>query len=143
MERIEFTEDLKTGIAAIDEQHKQLVDIYHELITAMEAHHGNRVMNEILARLFQYSKEHFADEEALLKEHAYDRIEDHQDKHSELVKALRRYILRHTRGGERITQEVVSFIGSWITDHILVEDMAYVDCLNNPAAKEKEPEPAR
>jgi hemerythrin len=141
VERIDFNGDLKTGIAAVDEQHAVLIDIYNELISAMEENHGNRVMNEILARLFRYAKEHFSAEEELLLEHHYDELQRHQDKHTDLVKSIRRYVFRHTRGGERITQEMVNFIGTWITEHIMVEDMKYVDCLNETAKKEGSPRP--
>jgi hemerythrin len=78
VERIEFNNELKTGIAAVDEQH------------------------------------------------------------ADLVRSIRRYVFRHTHGGERITQEMVGFIGTWITEHIMVEDMKYVDCLKGIAPKKNE-----
>ncbi len=130
MEAIDFTDALRTGIEEIDSQHEVLIDIHNELVEAMQKNHGNRVMNEILARLFQYSKEHFQDEEALLEAHHYPELQKHRQRHLDLVKSIRRYIFRHTRSGERITHEMVDFIGKWITDHIMVEDMAYVDCVS-------------
>lgn len=138
MDRIAFDSNLQTGIPEVDRQHELLVEIYNELVDAQNASRGNRVMNEILARLFQYSKDHFADEEELMVAHGFPQLAEHQEQHAELVKSIRGYVLRHSRNGERITREMVQFVGKWITDHILIEDMKYVDCLkgrvDNPAA---------
>lgn len=129
VDHIDFDDTLQTGIDDVDRQHGSLIEIYNELVDSVEESRANRVMNEILARLFQYAKVHFETEEALLEECGYGQLEEHREQHRRLLKSVRRYIFRHTRGGERVSSEVVEFLRDWITTHIREEDMAYVACL--------------
>lgn len=140
MDHIDMNDDLITGVAEIDAQHKLLFEIYNELVDAKNEGHGTKVMNEILARLFQYTKEHFASEEELLEARRYEKFDEHHKHHMDLVKSIRHYVLRHTRNGERISGEMLTFLRKWITEHIMVEDMKYVECLSGPVASDKNSE---
>ena len=139
MEPIAFDESLRTGIEEIDAQHHQLIEIYNELVEALKAGRANRAMDTILARLYRYTKEHFATEERLLEATNYPRLESHGRAHAQLLLSLRKFIARRRRNDERISKEMVDFgvfsdadypidfVGRWVTHHIASEDLAYVE----------------
>jgi hemerythrin len=62
MSLIKWTDDFVTGIGAIDEQHRQLVDIVNRFDEALRKDRGPRTLNGILDDLLGYTQEHFADE---------------------------------------------------------------------------------
>ena len=101
MEPIAFDESLRTGIEEIDAQHHQLIEIYNELVEALKAGRANRAMDTILARLYRYTKEHFATEERLLEATNYPRLESHGRAHAQLLLSLRKFIARRRRNDRR------------------------------------------
>ena len=93
-------------------------------------------MGEILARLFQYTKQHFETEEVLMARHGYQGFENHFEEHAELVEQLRRFIVRFEKNQERISTEILDFVSNWITHHILEEDMNFArECREAIAAE--------
>ena len=129
--KIQFDDEIRTGIEEVDAQHAVLIEIYNELDAAFQKGKANRQMSEILARLFQYTKEHFAAEERLLVETGYPDLAQHQFEHERLVEKLRGFVLRYRRGGQRISAEVVEFVRNWVVSHIKGADMAYVAHVKN------------
>lgn len=125
--RIEFDDKIKTGIPEVDAQHEVLIEIYNDLDAALQKGKANRQMSEILAKLYQYAKTHFEDEEKLLADHAYPDLAQHQFEHKRLVEKLKGFVIRYTRANERISVQVVEFTRAWVHGHIMNADMAYVE----------------
>ena len=124
---IQFDDKIRTGITQVDEQHAQLIEIYNELDDAFRQGKAHRQMSEILARLYQYTKEHFRDEERLLERHGFGDLAHHRHEHERLAKKLRKFVVRYRRSDERISAEVVEVVRAWIHDHIMECDHEYVD----------------
>lgn len=124
--RIDFDDSLRTGIDAVDEQHEMLVALYNELDEAVWQGRAHRQMEVILARLFKYTKTHFATEEAMLLATGYPELAQHQLEHQRLAERLRKYVVRFKHSEERISVEMLEFVRRWITSHIMESDQAYV-----------------
>lgn len=122
---IQWSDELCTGIEAVDQQHQHLVQIVNKLEDAHSRKKGTRIMNEILNDLIGYTQEHFAFEEKLQKESGYPRLEQHQNLHRQLLQKIERYQFEFNRQGRRITGEVRDFLHRWLTNHILQEDMDF------------------
>ena len=125
--KIEFDDRIRTGIRRVDDQHQELVAIYNELDEAFRQGKAHRHMSEILARLYQYTKFHFRDEEELLERCGWADLAQHQYEHQRLVDKLRVFVVRYRRSEERISAEVVEFVRKWVTAHIMECDMQYAD----------------
>ncbi len=122
---IPWNDSLSVGIQEIDEQHKVLVDLLNELHRAITEHHGSDAAIGILDRLVEYTRIHFSVEESLMRVLDYPGYEEHKQHHEQLIEQV--YELRGKVGnGKHISFELLHFLKSWLTRHILEDDRDYV-----------------
>ncbi|MFO1425295.1 MAG: hemerythrin domain-containing protein, partial [Candidatus Competibacteraceae bacterium] len=60
---VEWSNELSVGIEEIDAQHKVLVDLLNQIHEAIQQRHGAEVTRDIVLRLDEYTRVHFAVEE--------------------------------------------------------------------------------
>lgn len=118
-----WTVELATGVPEIDRQHRELFDWLAELESATS---DRRMMTSVyaLTRLVQYTRSHFATEEALMRACGYPRIDAHMAEHAELCRKLAR--LQAAAVSEDTSGETISVLRSWLIDHVMGVDMDYV-----------------
>jgi hemerythrin len=82
-------------------------------------------MAHIVEELVDYTVQHFAFEESLLRQHGYSGLAAHQEVHKKLCAQV--YDLRDKfRAGKiTVTIETMHFLKNWLSSHILSVDMAY------------------
>jgi hemerythrin-like metal-binding protein len=112
-------------VPRIDTQHKGLVALINELHAAMLEGRAKQAMFHIVDELVDYTVQHFAFEESMLRQRAYPALAEHQLLHKKLASQV--YELRDKlRAGKiTVTIETMHFLKSWLSDHILSADMAY------------------
>ena len=111
------------GIALIDEQHQQIIDMVNQLANAVAAGVKTDVLKEMLEDMLLFVCEHFAVEERLMAEHGYPDMEGHIQEHLRMYQQLNNLIktvLRAT-GGNRAAL-VSAFLTDWAEQHILQAD---------------------
>lgn len=113
------------GIKKIDDQHKVLLN----LIAALgQAKTGDlEFIGKVLNTLVEYTKNHFSDEEKLLKKMHFPNLENHSRQHKkfvETVEVFRQDFLK-TPDSQVLLNKIVDFLGKWLTQHILIEDREY------------------
>lgn len=123
---IEWTSDLGTSVALLDEQHKE---IFQWLAELEHAAHDERTLFGVysLTRLKHYTRAHFEAEEALMKAAGYPELAKHAAEHAAFRARLDELHLKSI--GQDISQETVEFLTNWLTHHITEIDMAYVPYL--------------
>ena len=122
---IEWSDNLSVGIEEIDEQHKVLIELINRMHEAIEQKHGSDVVLEILAELTDYTKIHFAVEESLMRILGYPGYEEHKDIHDELLEQVSELQKKVASGNTAISFELMHFLKSWLSKHIMEEDMQY------------------
>lgn len=127
MEAFVWDQRFVTGIDVIDEQHHRLVDITNRLGDVMVA--GDAIsegrMQVLFFELSSYAREHFHDEEVLMREAGLDarHIETHTSHHRQFVEQLA--MMWRTRGAmQNPTETLHGFLAAWLAFHILGEDKA-------------------
>lgn len=120
-----WSDKLSVGIEEIDAQHRMLVDLLNELHRAIQERHGSDVALEILGRLVEYTRIHFAVEESLMRVLGYGDYEEHKNHHNQLINQVNDLYDR-VRGGQHVTFELLHFLRVWLTKHIMEEDREYV-----------------
>ncbi|MDO4593397.1 MAG: hemerythrin domain-containing protein, partial [Comamonadaceae bacterium] len=67
-----WDEHFVTGLASVDEQHHELVDLFNELNLGLFSKSDDRetVLADTYARLLAYTEHHFQEEEALMARYA-------------------------------------------------------------------------
>ena len=122
---IEWSDELSVGIQEIDEQHKVLVGLVNEMHEAIHARHGSEVSSEILQRLADYTKIHFAVEESLFRIFDYPGYEEHKAQHDELIREILELQAKIATGKTNISFQLLHFLKMWLTQHILKHDMEF------------------
>ena len=116
-----------TGIAVVDEQHHRLVDITNQLgdIRQSGADLSEGRMSILFKQLSDYAREHFRDEEALMRTSGIDarHVEAHAHHHHLFVEQLA--AMWRARGSmEHPVETIHGFLSAWLAFHILVEDQS-------------------
>jgi hemerythrin len=124
-----------TGIAAIDTQHKALVDMLNDLFSSMPLTEDREVERQMLEKIFDYTKTHFAVEEKLLLRYDYPDIEAHKLEHEKLKAEVIRFQEALRLSKTRITVQTATFLKDWLKEHILKTDMQYVPFLKSKGVK--------
>jgi hemerythrin len=76
--------------AEVDQQHRKLVSIYDRLSDALKSHQARTDIFRIIDEAISFTESHFATEERLMAQSGYPLIENHKDKHQELIVDARR-----------------------------------------------------
>lgn len=129
MPLIVWSDALTVGITSIDADHQSLVGMLNEVYDRLESGCGPDVLDEILRRLIEYTEMHFAREEALLSEHGFPGLKEHQAAHGELRSRVEAFQAVVRRGEPGTDEDVARFLTGWLTRHILSQDHAYAPYL--------------
>ncbi|MEJ2404650.1 MAG: bacteriohemerythrin [Candidatus Thiodiazotropha sp.] len=122
---VEWTDALSVGIEEIDEQHKVLVELVNQMHEAIHERHGSDVVKSILNDLAEYTRIHFAVEESLMRILNYPGYENHKEIHEELLESVTELQEKVATGKTSIGFELMHFLKTWLTKHIMEEDMQY------------------
>jgi hemerythrin-like metal-binding protein len=123
---ISWTPALSTGNEVLDEQHKALFRWLAELDSA--ATDARTLFGAYaITRLKNYTRSHFAAEEALMKASGYPGLAQHIAEHESFRARLAELHLQSI--SDDISAETVKFLTDWLTNHIARSDMAYAPYL--------------
>ena len=126
-----WNQALSVGIPSIDRQHRQLVDIINDLHDAMLAGKAKDISGQILENLLNYTRNHFAAEEAMMTAANYAGLAAHKLRHRNLTRQVEGYVLRYHRGEITLNLHLMHFLRDWLTNHILVSDKKYGPLFNS------------
>nr|NNM89363.1 bacteriohemerythrin [Bacilli bacterium] len=121
---VEFEEQYKTGIPAMDSQHARLIDMINRLYDAMRSGKASTASEEILPELLDYAHTHFSSEEALLEEMGYPDLEDHKLVHKKLLQEAVDYKTQF-EAGKINAFSFLNFLKNWLMTHIADHDVSY------------------
>ena len=128
MAYMHWTEDLETGIAVIDEQHKRIVSYINELHAASETGHAEAT-KEVLEGLLDYTMTHFQFEEELQEKAGYPFLKAHQRVHEIFMRRIADFRTRAEKG-EDILPDLLSMLKVWLVSHIKGDDRDYVESVS-------------
>ncbi len=125
MALINWTADFSVKVNEIDEQHKVLVGFVNDLHDAMKVGKGKEVIDDIISGLVEYTLFHFGHEENLMKKTGYSEYSQHLQEHKKLVESVTKYKSDLKNGSMTSPIEIMNFLKSWLTNHILKTDKKY------------------
>jgi hemerythrin len=131
---MQLNNELLTGIEAVDEQHRWLVDATNRLHAEISQPAPNRIRSgQILAGLVAYTFKHFTMEEELFKRFGYPENDAHIAQHNLFSDNISALLARHNRG-EAVSIETLGMLKHWLVEHIMKTDKAYVPFLKEKGA---------
>ncbi len=121
---IVWLESYSVGVRAFDDAHKKLLGITNSFVTACMEGKPLERLTDLLIELIRYTRYHFRDEEELLKETDYDRLEEQKAQHDDLFDQVLKFTGDFLHGRIEKTK-ITEFMMAWLLSHILEEDMKY------------------
>lgn len=111
--------------ADMDKQHQRLFELLNQLHDAMGQGKGKETMPKIFDELVQYTRVHFAAEEALLQKYNYPAFAAHKALHEDLIAQLAKLQKQFQAGDLSTSMETRDFLMKWLADHIKGNDLKY------------------
>jgi len=131
MDLIPWSDDYLTGLTAIDTDHRMLFALVNDLNARVTS--GDRSgIGLALQTLSDYVDYHFSREEKAMEAAGYQDLVAHVKRHRKLAETVDSLVLMHAENPDALDgEEVMTFLGGWLTGHILESDMAYVPHLRD------------
>ena len=124
----EMKPEFFTGIELIDNEHRQLFDYANQIYDLLHAEFvPDKYDNilDILGKLRDYTKKHFADEEAYMESIQYKKIFTQKVQHQAFIDELDKLDLDEISeldNQEETISNLLSFVTDWLIHHILEVD---------------------
>ena len=122
---LNWTSDLDTGIAEIDNQHRRIVD-YINRLNELRHMHDRAGLSDVIGEMVDYTMSHFAFEEALIENAGYMFAGPHKKVHDLFTRKVAEMQSRFD-AGEDVTVELHGMLSRWLFNHIRNEDHGYID----------------
>jgi hemerythrin len=124
---LKWDDKFSVGVEMIDEQHKKLFEIgnraYQLLNNEIYIDKYNKIVS-ILHELIDYTEYHFNWEEEYMISIGYKRMFTQKVEHDGFIKELKNINYdRIDRDQNNYIKEILDFLFTWITEHILDKDM--------------------
>lgn len=113
------------GHETIDSEHQELfrlINTFHDQwINRREQQEIAKVLNQLVA----YAQQHFQHEEAIMQQHGYPLLGDHQLIHEIMVDNI--FKLRQSLETQDLRLEIdtMNFVRSWLVDHVANHDFLF------------------
>ena len=132
---IEWRDELATGIAHIDAQHKGIFSMFAAFSTACNDGCANVELVNLVGFLEDYARDHFRYEEKSMQEAEYPDLSMQQQNHKKFldeVAVLKRKVCEYRPDMPEV-REMKRMLIRWLVQHINHLDMAFADFLKGTA----------
>lgn len=124
---VKWSRDFSIKNMQLDKQHElifEITNLANDLALKIQENNTQYKddLKQILAKLFQYIKIHFKDEEKFMKSIDFPLIEEHKKSHQILVEKTKE-LLEHSDNIVKMSQELSILTKDWILDHFANEDL--------------------
>ncbi|MDR2560046.1 MAG: hemerythrin family protein [Oscillospiraceae bacterium] len=124
---ITISNDMKTGVSKIDEQHMELVNRINNVTSMGMKSLSKEETQKTLNLLGEYIIKHFNDEEALQKASGYPKFESHKKLHQQYIFEFQKLKNEFNTNGvsPAFTLSLSNSIIGWIVRHIKTVDVEF------------------
>jgi hemerythrin len=125
MEIPEWRSEYTVGVPEIDRQHRYLFALGARLARSAESVDDAQELAYIVRELSQYANEHFVFEEQVMEKAGYEHLAYHKAMH-EFMRTRLVLLKAQLDKGLLGRDELTEFMETWLTEHIIMEDMRYI-----------------
>ncbi len=120
-----WTEQLDINNDLVNEQHKLIVVEINKLYRSLNKRDDAEDAGEVMNRLVAVAVNHFGDEEKIFKNSDYPLVEQHLQKHVDIIATLGDYNTRVQAKEAGFEAELLDFLKEWLQLHIMMTDRGY------------------
>lgn len=125
MPHIDWEPGFTVHVEALDDEHRQLIDLINRLHEAMARGEGQAGTGVVLRGMTDYAHRHFMHEERLMAEVGFPGAARHRAEHEKFVERLREMTVEHNRRQVAVSVDLLDFLKSWLVHHIRHSDQQY------------------
>lgn len=123
MALIEWRAEFETGVAEVDHEHRELVDLINALHAEIGGNATKEVVSGFLGEVFAKISAHFALEETVMRKHRYDEYAAHKADHEKLLDDLRDIMDAHENGFFLDYEAALGrAVRDWFVNHFKTKD---------------------
>ena len=127
------------GCKMLDEQHLELAERMNELHRFLvekqpRPAHGAEGLNRKLSQMYEETRLHFQEEEALMQAYNYPGLADHHREHLLLLAEMRECLREIEEERRPFTLDNLKALKYWQIDHVLNSDREFAEYLNSHPA---------
>ena len=128
MVKMEWTDELNTGVDMIDKQHMILMRAINLLGLAVERDSDKELMAAIFDTLADYTQTHFKYEEEMFDAAGFphDESDAHKGKHVAFIEKVVALRAKFESGDPESARQVLEFLIDWLGTHIMKSDKDYL-----------------
>ena len=124
---IEWMDDFSVGINEFDNHHQYLIKLLNQTYDEFIAGADDNALMPILDELIKYTDYHFTAEEQWMEANNYPRLHKHRGEHEYFVGRVTALRREFGCGQTTMSLEILTFLKSWLSTHILGSDAEYGD----------------
>jgi hemerythrin len=122
MSLLHWDDRYSVGVAAVDHEHRELIELINRLYAEAAAQGSKDSIANFFGDLFKAISSHFALEERLMRERGYDQLTQHKNDHERLLDELRD-IMEDFEASERIDEKLLAqSLDAWFSRHFESHD---------------------
>jgi len=126
MDLLKWDQNISLNNDFIDNQHKELFKIVNKLVANCNVNYDYKIIQNIIYELFEYTNNHFKEEERLLEERNYPHLEIHITEHAGFIKKLNDINVKLNKSKDKKTaKELLVFVKNWLLEHTSKYDLDY------------------
>ena len=122
-----WSDSYETGNAEVDGQHRHLFELVNLIISVQTTDE----LKPLLMRLYKHTREHFQQEEELMRSKGCPGLAGHIDGHNRLLRRLNA-VSAEVGQGVFNKAELVTLVSEWVVNHILHDDIQALNYQANP-----------
>ena len=120
---IEWKDSYRLGIPAVDYEHQEMIALLNDLYDGLQGETDSRSVDAFLGEVYARISSHFALEEKVMRDRAYDQYAEHKAEHENLLDQIREIMDEHDAGAFSDAAEVLAGrLQAWFTDHFRTHD---------------------
>ncbi|QFY44217.1 bacteriohemerythrin [Candidatus Methylospira mobilis] len=134
MALFEWDDNLVVGVLEIDDQHQRLVELInllHDDIISPDKSGSEKITQEILEELVDYTIAHFSIEQYLMDVHEYPESPAHINEHNKFIDKISQFEKDFKEKHANIQQDTLAFLKDWLYNHIMKVDKEFGKFLNS------------
>lgn len=122
MSLIEWKKEFSVGVAAVDLEHRGLIDLINDLHGMMGEGATHDQVISALGEIYAQISAHFALEEKFMRDTRYEGYPSHKDDHESLLDELRDIMDRVEDDGSFDEERLSNELEQWFTNHFRTHD---------------------
>ena len=122
MTLIHWRDEFCLGVKAVDQEHRELIELINELDDAMQSQCSYDAVVETLGEIYAQISAHFALEEKIMRDAHYPDFDSHKQDHETLLDELLEIIDSVEDDGRYDRQLLSLALDRWFSDHFRTHD---------------------